>query len=104
MPDARTRWIYAATIGRTAAARTVAQPFWAEQRAKERGILTKIFKPNLTNLKDKGDMVKRYYARNRKIAEECDVLIAFVSSDRSGGTENTIKYARELKKTIIIMR
>ena len=76
---------------------------WAEQRAKDRGMKTIIFKPNLSNIKNKADMVKRYYSRNKKIAEECDLLIAFVSSDRTGGTENTIEYARELKKSIIIL-
>ena len=31
-----------------------------------------------------------YYARNNRIAEESDILIACVAPDRKGGTENTI--------------
>jgi predicted Rossmann fold nucleotide-binding protein DprA/Smf involved in DNA uptake len=76
---------------------------WAEQRSKERGLQTIIFKPDLTDIKHRGDMIKRYYDRNKQIAEACDVLVAFVSLDRTGGTENTIGYASELGKKIIIM-
>lgn len=32
-----------------------------------------------------------YYSRNRRIAEESDILIACVAPDRKGGTENTIQ-------------
>jgi len=38
------------------------------------------------------------FARNRKIAEDSDYLIACVSEDRTGGTENTIKHFKELGK------
>ena len=76
---------------------------WAEERARTRGIKVRIFKPDLSNLKDNWDMISRYYARNKKIAEEVDILYAFVSPDRKGGTENTIKYAEKLRKTILIM-
>jgi hypothetical protein len=34
------------------------------------------------------------------IAEDVDVLYAFVSPDRKGGTENTIDYARKLEKIV----
>ena len=73
---------------------------WAEEIAKSLGIKTIIYKPDLKNIKSKGDMIQRYYDRNKKIAQACDVLIAFVSSDRKGGTENTIKYATELGKIV----
>ena len=73
---------------------------WAEETAKSLGIKTIIYKPDLKNIKSKGDMIQRYYDRNKKIAQACDVLIAFVSSDRKGGTENTIKYATELGKIV----
>jgi len=38
------------------------------------------------------------FARNKKIAEDSDYLIACVSEDRTGGTENTIKHFKELGK------
>jgi hypothetical protein len=43
-----------------------------------------------------------YYARNKLIAENCDILHAFVSPDRKGGTENTINHALKLGKQVII--
>jgi predicted Rossmann fold nucleotide-binding protein DprA/Smf involved in DNA uptake len=71
--------------------------------AKQRGLDTIIYAPDLSDIKHKGDMVRRYYDRNKKIAESCDVLFAFVATDRTGGTENTITYARQLHKTVYIM-
>ena len=56
----------------------------------------KIFKPALSGCSNYGEMVEAYYARNLKIVENSDVIYAFVSSDRKGGTENTIKHARKL--------
>lgn len=44
------------------------------------------------------------FVRNTKIAEDCDVLIAVVSSDRTGGTEDTIKKARKLNKKIVLVK
>ena len=42
------------------------------------------------------EFTKAYYTRNRLIAENVDVLYAFVAEDRRGGTENTIKHAMKL--------
>ena len=73
---------------------------WAEETAKSLGIKTIIYKPDLENIKNKGDMIQRYYDRNKRIAQESDILIAFVSLDRKDGTENTIKYVKELGKIV----
>lgn len=75
---------------------------WAEERAKKRGLQTLIFKPNLSGIKYKGDIVQRYYDRNKKIAEACDILYAFVSVHRKGGSENTITHAIRLGKKIVL--
>jgi predicted Rossmann fold nucleotide-binding protein DprA/Smf involved in DNA uptake len=75
---------------------------WAEECAKERGLETRIFKPDLRNTKDRADVVNRYYERNKKIVENSDIIIAFVSEDRTGGTENTIKWANELGVPVIL--
>jgi predicted Rossmann fold nucleotide-binding protein DprA/Smf involved in DNA uptake len=77
---------------------------WAEQRAKERGIKTIIYRPDLKNVLHKGDMVERYYARNRKIVEECDILYAFVSpeGEEAGGAGYTVKYARKIGRKVVI--
>jgi len=77
---------------------------WAAETAIFRGMERPIvFKPDLTGCVYKWQYTERYYARNRRIAEECDILIAFVSPDRKGGTENTIKAAQKLGKEIIIL-
>jgi predicted Rossmann fold nucleotide-binding protein DprA/Smf involved in DNA uptake len=75
---------------------------WAETRAKERGMQTIIFKPDLSNTTNRIMMINAYYARNKQIAEECEVLVAFPAPDRKGGTENTIKFAEMLNKRIIL--
>jgi hypothetical protein len=75
---------------------------WAVQRAKERGLKTIVFRPNLTNLTDEWEVIRRFYARNKRIAEEADVIYAFVAPDRRGGTENTIKWAKQLNKKVIL--
>lgn len=40
--------------------------------------------------------------RNTKIAEDCDVLIALVASDRTGGTEDTIRKVLALGKEVVL--
>lgn len=75
---------------------------WAVERAKERGLRTIAYKPDLTDIKDRGDCVNRYYARNKRIAENSEMIVAFVSPDRTGGTENTIKWAQELKVPVVL--
>lgn len=76
---------------------------WAEETAKSKGLKLIIHKPILENIKNRGDLIERYYDRNKLIAKDCEILIAFVSSDRTGGTENTIKYAKELNKEVKLM-
>ena len=45
------------------------------------------------------EMVKIFYARNKEIAKEpLDFLIALVTKDRTGGTENTIKHFKKYHK------
>lgn len=43
------------------------------------------------------------FKRNTYIAEDCDVLIAVVAKDRTGGTEDTIKKAQKMGKKIVII-
>ena len=76
---------------------------FAEELAKDMNIPTTIFKPHIEEGMKYYQMVKAYYNRNKKIAEHCDVLLAQVAKDRKGGTENTINYAFELGKQVIII-
>ena len=43
------------------------------------------------------------YARNTNIAQDANVVIALVASDRKGGTEDTIKKAGKMGKSIILL-
>jgi predicted Rossmann fold nucleotide-binding protein DprA/Smf involved in DNA uptake len=77
---------------------------WATDHAKLQGLKIVEYFPDLPKSgSPRYEFTKAYYARNKKIAENVDVLYAFVAPDRKGGTENTIEYAEELKKEIHIV-
>lgn len=58
----------------------------AEGIAKSRGIPILIFYPNWKKYRKSAGLI-----RNTEIAKNSDILIACVSDDRKGGTEDTIK-------------
>lgn len=60
----------------------------AEELEIDKDIKYPDIKPGMNYL----ELCKAYYARNKLIAENCDILIALVAPNRKGGTENTIKY------------
>lgn len=43
------------------------------------------------------------HIRNTLIAEECDILIAMVARDRTGGTEDTVRKTLRLNKIILLI-
>ena len=43
---------------------------------------------------------QRYFNRNKKIAEECDVLIAFDMKIGASGTKNIIKHGKNFKNLL----
>ena len=45
-------------------------------------------------------VVKALKARNTKIAEDCDILVATPAEDRKGGTEDTITKAEKFEKEV----
>lgn len=67
---------------------------FAEQAAKFYGRKMVVHYPDLEGCVAYHEFVVRYYARNKKIADDVDELHALVHSDREGGTENTIKHAK----------
>ena len=70
---------------------------WAAEFSRKRGLKVKEFLPDLpSNGNPRWEYTKAYHARNRQIAEYSHVVYAFVAPDRKGGTENTIKHAKEL--------
>jgi len=70
----------------------------AEIIAKKQQITIKIYYAQWDKLGKRAG-----FARNTNIAEDSDVIIALVSSDRTGGTEDTIKKATEMGKQIILI-
>ena len=72
---------------------------FAERIAKKAGLTITIHYPDWDQYgKGAG------FVRNTKIAEDCDVLLALVASDRKGGAEDTIKKAEKLGKKVIIIK
>ena len=74
---------------------------WAVERAKERGLKTEIYKPDLGKHLGRFDIINKYYERNKKIAQNSDIMYAFVAPDRRGGTENTIKWAKKFGVEVV---
>lgn len=68
---------------------------FAEHIAKQRGVPITIYPARWSDSKHAG------LERNTKIAEACDVLIALVHEDRTGGTEDTVKKTLALGKKVI---
>lgn len=75
---------------------------WAVNAAKKHGMAVRIIKPQLDNARNYYEIVNGYYQRNREIALRADAIFAFPANDRKGGTENTLKYAKQYKKPVFI--
>ena len=70
---------------------------WAAETARQRRLVVVEHLPDLPPPgSPQWKFTKAYHTRNRLIAEDVDILYAFVAKDRRGGTENTIKHAMEL--------
>ena len=70
---------------------------WASETARQRSLVVVEHLPDLPPAgSPHWEFTKAYHTRNRLIAEDVDVLYAFVARDRRGGAENTIKHAMEL--------
>jgi hypothetical protein len=77
---------------------------WAGQAAKAIGLEVRIFAPNLTDIRDRFDMVERYYHRNRQLISACDIVHAFISREAglTGGTRYEVRYAKSMGKESIL--
>jgi predicted Rossmann fold nucleotide-binding protein DprA/Smf involved in DNA uptake len=69
--------------------------------AKAHSIPVKLIKPDYEKHKENPKYAP--IARNRDIASECDVLVAFLPTSGSNGTQSTINYAKDLNKKVIIV-
>jgi hypothetical protein len=71
---------------------------WAEKAARTRGLAVAVHKPDLEGAVTRWQMTDRYYARNQRIVNDSDLIVAFVAPDRVGGTEDTIRRATRAGK------
>jgi predicted Rossmann fold nucleotide-binding protein DprA/Smf involved in DNA uptake len=76
---------------------------WAIEAAMARGLKWKVIYPNMDGAKNYYDRCNRYYDRNEKVAKEAEMVVAFVSKNRKGGTENTLQYAKKYGKVVIVV-
>ena len=86
----------------TSSCRGVCQ--WAGEAAKARKFSVKIFSPDLTQVRDRIEMVERYYERNRQLIAACDIVHAFISKEAglTGGTKFEVRYAERLGKEVYL--
>jgi hypothetical protein len=75
----------------------------AAETARKAGLNVVECLPDLTGCTEKHEFTQRYYARNQKIVEEADLVVAFTESDH-GGTWDTIKRAVKANKPVKIIR
>ena len=75
---------------------------WAEEAARARGLAVAVHKPDLVGAVTRWQITDRYYARNQRIVDDSDMLVAFVAPDRTGGTEDTIRRATRAGKPVTI--
>jgi hypothetical protein len=76
---------------------------WAEEAARKRGLLTKIFRPDLIGAESKGQITRRCHARNQQIVDAADEVFALVAPNRKGGPEDTIRRAQRKGIPITIL-
>jgi len=67
---------------------------WAVEAATRRGLRTIVHLPQIPASPSQGALTRAYHARNQLIVDDADELIAFVSPQRRGGTEDTIRRAQ----------
>lgn len=76
---------------------------WAAEVARARGLAVVEHLPDLDGVRSRGEVARRHHERNRRIVDDADIVLAFVSADRKGGTENTISHALATGKPVEIL-
>jgi hypothetical protein len=66
---------------------------WVDQASRARCLEVIVYQPDLDGVRARWQLAERFYARNQRLVDDSDRVIAFVSPDRSGGTEDTIRGA-----------
>ena len=77
---------------------------WASEAAISVGLQVRIFAPDLAGIRSRGEMVERYYHRNRQLISACQMVHAFISQEAglTGGTRYEVLYAKRLNKEIFL--
>ena len=76
---------------------------WAAVAARERGLTVVEYAPEAEGpMRSYDEVCQRFRERNQRIAGDIELLHAFVSTDRRGGTEQTIRYARARGVPVVI--
>ena len=73
---------------------------WADQAARARGLEVVVHQPDLGGVHARWQAAERFYARNQRIVDDSDRVIASVAPDRTGGTEDTIRRAVRAGKPV----
>ena len=73
---------------------------WAEHAARTSGLEVIVHRPELHGVCARWQAAERFYARNQRIVDDSDLVIAFVAPDRTGGTEDTIRRAARAGKPV----
>ena len=76
---------------------------WAVEAAQRRGLEVVIHRPDLTGVGSRSEAAERYHRRNQQIVDDCDRVVAFVSHDRKGGTEDTIRRTKRAGKPVEVI-
>ena len=68
---------------------------WVKEEADKRKMKVIVFTPDLSNIRARFEVPKRYYQRNKELVEACDFVHAFLSQEDgyTGGTRFEIEYA-----------
>jgi hypothetical protein len=77
---------------------------WAKEAAISQGLQARIYAPDLADIGSHGEMVERYYQRNRQLISACEIVHAFISQEAglTGGTRYEVLYAKRLNKELFL--
>ena len=76
---------------------------WTQEKAKQRNLEVIVYQPDLSDLRSRFEVPKRYYQRNRELVERCNLVHAFFSNEGGyeGGTRFEAEYALSLAKPVM---
>jgi hypothetical protein len=75
---------------------------FAAEAARACGLAVIEHLPDLDGCKARHEFTKRYYARNQRVVDDAERVVAFVAPDRKGGTEDTIRRALKAGKPVTL--